>query len=188
VATEKTVDAGTEPLPNPPEPELEPPPEEDERPERTIEAWLLATFFGVGFTPKAPGTAASAATVLLWGVAAHYLAPAAQFPVALAVACLAIIAGIPCASIVCRETGRDDPQIVVVDEVAGQMITLLLAPTGWKALVAGFILFRIFDTLKPFPLRRLEKLPEGSGVMMDDVGAGIYGFVVMQLLLYFHLL
>jgi len=68
------------------------------------------------------------------------------------------------------------------------MITLLLAPAGWKALVAGFILFRIFDTLKPFPLRRLEKLPEGSGVMMDDVGAGIYGFVVMQLLLYFHLL
>jgi len=171
------------------EPQITPPEEtEDEAPERSHQAWLIATFFGVGFTPKAPGTAASAVTVILWGLAAYYLSPAAQFPVALGAACLAIIAGIPCASIVCRETGRDDPGIVVIDEVAGQMITLLLAPAGWKALLAGFILFRAFDMWKPFPLRRLEKLPEGSGVVMDDVGAGIYGFLVMQLLLYFHVL
>lgn len=183
--------SGTEPTAVPPEP----PPalaaadaEEDERPPRTIEAWLVATFFGIGFTPKAPGTAASAATVLLWAVAAHYLPPAAHFPVALAVVCLAIIAGIPSASIVARETGREDPQIVVIDEVAGQMLTLLLAPAGWKTLLAGFILFRVFDTLKPFPLRRLEQLPEGSGVVMDDVGAGLYGLMVMQLLLYFRVL
>lgn|GEM_PF-698047 len=155
---------------------------------RTYDAWLIATFFGVGFTPKAPGTAGSAATVLLWALAAYFIPPDYQFMVALLVACVAIIAGIPCASIVCRESGLDDPQIVVIDEVAGQMITLLLVPLGWKAFLAGFIIFRVFDMWKPFPLRRLEKLPEGSGVVMDDVGAGIYGLIVMQLLLYFHVL
>ena len=155
---------------------------------RTYDAWLIATFFGVGFTPKAPGTAGSAATVLLWALAAYFIPPEYQFLVALLVACVAIIAGIPCASIVCRESGLDDPQIVVIDEVAGQMITLLLVPLGWKAFLVGFIIFRVFDTLKPFPLRRLEKLPEGSGVVMDDVGAGIYGFLLMQLLLYFRVL
>lgn len=179
---------GTESSPTPPEPQLTPEETEGGLPERSYQAWLIATFFGVGFTPKAPGTAASAVTVLLWGLAAHYLAPATQFPVALGVACVAIIVGIPCASIVCRETGRDDPGIIVIDEVAGQMITLLLAPAGWQALLAGLILFRVFDTLKPFPLRRLEKLPEGSGVMMDDVGAGVYGFLVMQLLVYLRVL
>lgn len=176
---------GTEPLPDP---QPEPAQADDERPPRTIEAWLIATFLGIGFTPLAPGTAASAATVLLWALAARWLQPAAQFPVALGIVCGAIIAGIPCASIVARETGRDDPQIVVIDEVAGQMLTLLLAPVGWKTLLAGFILFRVFDTLKPFPLRRLEKLPEGSGVVMDDVGAGVYGLAIMQLLLYFRVL
>jgi phosphatidylglycerophosphatase A len=174
----------------PPEPELEPvvTDEDDERPPRTHEAWLIATFFGVGFLPKMPGTWGSGATVLLWALAARYLPAPYQFPVALAVVCAAIIAGIPAASIVCRETERKDPQIVVIDEVAGQMITLLLVPLGWKAFLAGFILFRVFDMWKPFPLRRLEQLPEGSGVVMDDVGAGFYGFLVMQLLLHFRLL
>jgi phosphatidylglycerophosphatase A len=174
--------------PLPPQPEnIAPEPEEDERPPRTVGAWMIATFLGVGFTPMAPGTAGSAATVLLWALWAHSMSPDYHFFVGLLVACVAIIAGIPAASIVCRETGLDDPQIVVIDEVAGQMITLLLAPLSWKAFLAGFILFRVFDTLKPFPLRRLERLPEGSGVVMDDVGAGIYGFLVLQLLLHFHL-
>jgi len=173
---------GTEPaaMPGPVEPEEHAP--------RTIWAWLLATFFGIGFTPLAPGTAASAATVLLWAAAARYLPAESQFGWTLGAACVAIILGVPCASIVCRETGRKDPQVVVIDEVAGQLLTLVLAPAGWKALVAGFILFRVFDTLKPFPLRRLEKLPEGSGVMLDDVGAGLYGLATMQLLVYFRVL
>jgi phosphatidylglycerophosphatase A len=162
--------------------------EEEDRPPRTVEAWLIATFFGVGFLPLMPGTWGSLATVLLWALAARFIRPELHFMVALLVACAAIIVGIPAASIVCRETGRDDPQIVVIDEVAGQMLTLLLVPLGWKAFLVGFILFRVFDTWKPFPLRRLEKLPEGSGVVMDDVGAGFYGFLVMQLLLYFHVL
>src|SRR5437016_3628395 len=134
LATEKTV--ATDPAnTDPNEPEVREAEDDELRyrpPEgtRTYDAWLIATFFGIGFTPKAPGTAGSLATVLLWALAARFIPADYQFMVALLVACAAIIAGIPCASIVCRESGLKDPQIVVIDEVAGQMITLLLVPLG----------------------------------------------------------
>jgi phosphatidylglycerophosphatase A len=86
---------------------------------------------------------------------------------------------------VARESGRKDPGFVVIDEVAGQMIALIAAPLDWKYLLASFILFRSFDIVKPFPLRRLERLPEGTGIMMDDVGAGLYALVLVQALHYF---
>ena len=73
---------------------------------------------------------------------------------------------------------------MVIDEVAGQMITLIAAPVAWKSLLIGFILFRGFDILKPPPLRRLERIPEGAGIVLDDVGAGLYGLAVLQLLLH----
>jgi phosphatidylglycerophosphatase A len=69
----------------------------------------------------------------------------------------------------------------VIDEVAGQMIALIGTPVTWKYLLASLILFRGFDIVKPFPLRRLESLPEGTGIMMDDVGAGIYSLLLLQL-------
>jgi phosphatidylglycerophosphatase A len=81
-----------------------------------------------------------------------------------------------------------DPQFVVIDEVAGQLIALIGAPFGWKTLLAGFILFRGFDIVKPPPVRQLEALPEGTGIVVDDVAAGIYAFAVMHLLLHFGLL
>jgi phosphatidylglycerophosphatase A len=74
---------------------------------------------------------------------------------------------------------------VVIDEVAGQMIALIAAPVNWKYMLAGFILFRSFDIVKPFPLRRLEELPGGTGIMMDDVGAGLYALALLQLWLHF---
>jgi phosphatidylglycerophosphatase A len=77
---------------------------------------------------------------------------------------------------------------VVIDEVAGQWIALLFVPVAWKTLLAGFILFRGFDILKPPPVRQLERLPEGTGIVVDDVAAGLYALLVMQLLLYFRLL
>lgn len=159
-------------------------PEATERAPRTVWAWAVATFGGVGFLPLAPGSWASGATVLLWALAARYLPAESQWGVALGVTCVAIIAGIPAASIVERETGKHDAQIVVIDEVAGQMLALVLAPAHWKSLLAGFILFRVFDTLKPPPCRRLERAPEGAGIVLDDVGAGAYAFAVMQLLVY----
>jgi phosphatidylglycerophosphatase A len=87
-----------------------------------------------------------------------------------------------------RSTGLKDPQFVVIDEVAGQLITLVAIPVSWKSLLLGFILFRGFDIVKPPPVRQLEHLPEGVGIVLDDVGAGLYALVVMQLVLHFGLL
>ena len=92
--------------------------------------------------------------------------------------------GIHPATVAARESGKEDPGFVVIDEVAGQMISLIAIPVDWKYLVAGFILFRGFDIAKPFPLRRLERLPGGTGIMMDDVGAGIYALALLQIWLH----
>lgn len=157
-------------------------------PRRSRGAWLIATFFGVGFLRPGPGTFASIVTVLLWALAARFIPLDAQPLVALALATLATLVGIPAATVVARESGRRDPGIVVIDEVAGQMLALVLVPARWKYLLLGLILFRAFDILKPPPLRRLEKLPGGAGIMLDDVAAGLYAFLVMQALLHFHVL
>jgi len=77
--------------------------------------------------------------------------------------------------------GRTDPGAVVIDEVVGQMITFLLLPHAtWKWLLAGFVLFRVFDVIKPFPARQAEQLPRGWGIMIDDVAAGLYGLGVLS--------
>ena len=91
--------------------------------------------------------------------------------------------GIPAATSFARAVQKKDPQQVVIDEVAGQLLTLAFAPLAWKPLLAGFILFRAFDMLKPPPIRRLEKLPEGTGIVVDDLGAGVYAAILLQLLL-----
>jgi phosphatidylglycerophosphatase A len=100
-------------------------------------------------------------------------------------AVIAIAIGIPAATRVARESRRKDPQFVVIDEVAGQLIALIAVPISWKTLLAGFILFRAFDTIKPPPVRQLEQLPEGTGIVVDDIGAGLYALAVMQLLLHY---
>lgn len=151
-------------------------------------AWLIATFFGAGRTPVAPGTAGSAAGVLLWFLLTRFIPAPIQAWVAAALAMIAVAIGIPAATRICRETRRKDPQVVVIDEVAGQLLTLVAAPVTWKTLLAGFILFRVFDTLKPPPVRQLEGLPEGTGVVVDDIGAGMYALIVMQLLLHYGVL
>ncbi len=100
----------------------------------------------------------------------------------------AVAAGIPAAGIVARESGRDDPSVVVVDEVAGQWIALVAVPLNWKYLLLGFILFRIFDIWKPPPLRQIETWRGGAGVVLDDVAAGIYARLTLGLLVYADLL
>jgi len=147
-------------------------------------SWLIATFFGVGHMYPGPGTWASAVTVALWWIAAHFIAPGWHVPAAILIAVAVTLLGIPPSTVVARESGREDPGFVVIDEVAGQMIALIGAPLSWNYLLAGFILFRSFDILKPFPLRRLEKLPGGTGIMVDDVGAGLYALVLLQLWLH----
>ena len=148
-------------------------------------SWLIATFFGCGRMRPGPGSWASAATVLLWWLISHSAGSRAQISIAVLLACLATAVGIPAATRVARASGVKDPSFVVIDEVAGQMIALIAAPVRWKTLLAGFILFRAFDIVKPPPLRLLEKIPRGAGIMLDDVGAGLYALVILQAALHF---
>jgi phosphatidylglycerophosphatase A len=161
-------------------------------------ARLTATFLGTGYLKPAPGSWGSAATVLLWWLIAHFLLsgglflgrPAQYYQpyICIALALFAIGIGIPAATLVARASGKKDPQFVVIDETAGQLITLIAASVAWKSLLVGFILFRAFDIAKPPPIRLLERLPEGTGIVVDDVGAGLYALAVMQLLLHFGVL
>jgi phosphatidylglycerophosphatase A len=146
---------------------------------------MIATFFGIGHLQPGSGTWASAVTVLLWWAASHRQQPGWQMTVALIASIAITLIGIPTSTVVARESRREDPGFVVIDEVAGQMIALIGVPVHWKYLVASFILFRSFDIVKPFPLRRLEELPGGTGIMMDDVGAGLYALVLLQIWLHF---
>jgi phosphatidylglycerophosphatase A len=148
-------------------------------------SWLIATFFGVGHLQPGAGTWAAALTVLLWWLAARAMPAGWQLPVGIAAAVAVTLLGILPSTVVARESGSKDPGFVVIDEVAGQMIALVGVPPHWKYLLASLILFRVFDIVKPFPLRRLEKLPGGTGIMMDDVGAGLYALVLLQAYLYF---
>jgi phosphatidylglycerophosphatase A len=151
-------------------------------------ARLVATFFGVGRLRPGPGSWGSLATVVVWGLLTHWITPAWQPMAALSLALLAVVLGIPAATRVARASGLKDPQFVVIDEVAGQLITLIAVPVSWQSLLLGFILFRGFDIVKPPPVRSLERLPEGTGIVIDDVGAGLYALAVMQALLHFGLL
>jgi len=151
-------------------------------------ATLLATVFGIGRLNPGPGSWGSAATVLLWSAVAYALPTSLRTPVLVAAAVLVALIGIPAATQVARASATKDPQFVVIDEVAGQLIALIAVPLAWKTFLAGFILFRAFDIFKPPPVRQLEKLPEGTGIVLDDVAAGFYALLVMQILLRLGLL
>jgi len=146
-------------------------------------ATAIATFLGIGRMHRGPGTWGSVATVLLWGAASYALPVGWRVPTNIALAILITLIGIPAATQVARASGLKDPQFVVIDEVAGQLIALIAVPLAWQTFLAGLILFRAFDILKPPPVRQLEKLPEGTGIVLDDVAAGIYALICMQLLL-----
>jgi len=142
-------------------------------------ALLVATVMGVGYAPFAPGTFGTAAGLLLWAVLPT--APAVQ-----ALAILALFAvGSWSGSVAERHFGRTDPGQVVVDEVMGMLITLFMIPVGWWGAVAGFLIFRVADVLKPFPANRLERLPGGFGVMADDAMAAVYANVALRVALMF---
>ncbi|HEY1159205.1 MAG TPA: phosphatidylglycerophosphatase A [Terracidiphilus sp.] len=151
---------------------------------KTLWAWTIATFFGAGLGKPGPGTWGSVAAVLLWAACARFLHPTPQvLLIALAAGIvLSIALGVPAATIAARESGRHDPGFVVIDEVAGQWIALLFSPFDWRHALIALILFRLFDITKPFPARQLESLPEGWGIVFDDVAAGLYALGVASLL------
>ena len=144
----------------------------------TTLARIIATWFGCGYVPKAPGTAGSLAALAMAWVLHHYTG--LQLGAFALLATLLIPFAVWAAHVTSQVTGLKDPQIVVVDEVVGQWIALAGAFTlNWKSWLAAFVLFRLFDVWKPFPIRRLERLPGGVGIVADDVMAGFYGALVL---------
>lgn len=141
-------------------------------------ARLIGTWFYLGYFPKGPGTAGSLGALLVGLPLAMYFA---WPPVAFALmAAVLLVPGIWAADRMATEGGKKDPQTVVVDEVIGQWIALAGAPAlNWKYVLAAFVLFRAFDIWKPQPVRALERVPGGAGIVLDDVMAGMYGALVL---------
>ena len=138
-------------------------------------ALLISTVGGVGHAPLAPGTVASALTALALGV----LSPSR---LALVVFLLAVIlVGTWAAQEAERSLGGKDPGAIVVDEVAGMALAVLTVPLTPAVLIAGFVLFRVFDIVKPYPANALQRLPGGVGVMIDDLVAGLYALLLLLL-------
>ncbi len=154
---------------------------------------FFATVCGVGYLPKAPGTWGSLVGIALyWGLSNIPGQPALDiylhntyyvlrqgWPIGIVVALVLAFLGVAAANRVAKFTGKKDPQFIVIDEVSGQLFTLLfaLAPANWKYLALGFILFRVFDIWKPFPARQAESLPGGWGIMADDWIAALYAAI-----------
>lgn len=139
-------------------------------------AYGLGTFFGCGYSPIAPGTAGSLAAVLI-AIALH------NRGILLLAAAALLVPAIWAAGKVAQYEAKKDPQIVVIDEVLGQWITLAgTATLNWKSVLAGFVFFRLFDIWKPPPVRQLEALPAGIGIVADDLMAGLYGALAIVLL------
>jgi len=149
---------------------------------RTWWAWIVGTACGAGFMKPGPGTYGSVCAVIVW-FAVSRVVPYHWLPVVtLGMAALATAIGIPSATRVARESGRKDPQIVVIDEVAGQWLTLIFCLPQIPFALLGLLCFRVFDILKPPPVRQLERLPEGTGIIVDDLAAGVYGLIALTLL------
>ena len=142
-------------------------------------AVALATWFGCGYFPWGPGTAGSLAAILI-AAALHAWLGAGRITLAVLVLVL-LLPGIWASTHTARILNTEDPGMVVVDEVLGQWLTLLgAAALNWKTFLAAFALFRLFDIWKPWPIRRFESFPEGTGIVADDLAAGIYGAVVLS--------
>jgi phosphatidylglycerophosphatase A len=153
---------------------------------KTKLAFLLSTWFYTGYAPVAPGTAGSLAAVVIAFFLHRYLGLAPwHFAV---LAAVLFYPAVQASTVAARVSARKDPGFVVVDEVIGQWIALAGASAlNWKAYLAAFALFRLFDIWKPAPVRQLEALPEGLGINADDAMAGVYAALVLRLAGWFNL-
>ncbi len=149
----------------------------------TTWAWVAGTVFGIGLLPGGPGTWASLAATLLWFFAARAAGlPALALSSATMAAALIVTGiGVTASNIVARETGSEDPGHVVIDEVAGQWFTLALTPVDIGHALLAFAFFRLFDITKPPPIRQLERLHGGLGIMMDVVAAGVFALIACDI-------
>jgi phosphatidylglycerophosphatase A len=157
---------------------------------KTLWAWIVGTFFGAGLLKPGPGTWGSVAATLLWciWVIPHtrsaypgeidLVYSVNELSTLLAVILVTAI-GIPAATRIAKESGREDPGHVVIDEVAGQWLTLVICRPDWPHALVALALFRLFDITKPWPIRKLEALPGGWGIMLDDLAAGLFGLIAL---------
>jgi len=143
---------------------------------------LIATSLGIGYIGKGAGTVAAVACSVCWYLA--YRNGYQPIPSLLITVAITLI-GIWSSNVVAQIWGKD-PARVVIDEVAGMCISLLFIPVSIKYVIAALILFRFFDIAKPLFIRKLEKFPGGWGIMLDDVLAGIYANIVLQIVLWFR--
>jgi phosphatidylglycerophosphatase A len=138
-------------------------------------SYIIATAFGCGYIPKIPGTVGSLLAVLIYWF----------YPVdtnaLITISLVLFFVGVPVATIVEQSEGKDSGKIVV-DEITGQVLTFAFIPFSGINVILGFILFRIFDIWKPYPINISQKLPKGWGVMIDDVLAAVYANIILQIL------
>ena len=142
--------------------------------------YLVGTFGGTGYAPIAPATAASFAVCVIWGL----VAPVPLWLQVLLIAAVTAV-GIPVSDRLAKLNGREDPRLVVIDEVAGMLVTYFgVAAVGWGGWLVGFFWFRFFDIFKPLGVRRLERLGGGVGIMADDLAAGVYACLATHVTLW----
>ena len=145
------------------------------RPAASPDGWVLLAAWGpCGFSPVAPGTVGTLGAVPLWWALAH--GPRAAL---FAVAALLFVVGVAAAGHAGRYWGVTDASPIVIDEVVGYLVTVALVPFSWPAAALGFVLFRAFDVLKPWPVSALDRVKSAWGVMLDDVAAGLYAMLLL---------
>ena len=143
-------------------------------------AFIIWTAGFAGLVPAAPGTAGSVVGLVLL----MFVRTTRNDWIELLVLLIVVTVGIWSANLAERHYRREDPGEIVIDEVAGMMLTLLWIPSGWGTFAIGFLAFRFFDIVKPFPARLAERLPRGWGVMAHDLVAGLYGYACVRSLLW----
>jgi len=140
---------------------------------------IFVTFFGIGYFPLAPGTLTSLIIVILYKVFLFKL----NWPYYLLLLISIFLTGVYTSSKYCTQLNKEDPRSAVIDEVLGQLVVMFRLPPNWIILLAGFFLFRFFDILKPFFIKKTEKFPKGWGIMIDDIVAAAYAGIILNLYL-----
>jgi len=138
---------------------------------------ILATFFGVGYFPLAPGTITSFIIVILYKYYLHSL----SWPLYLILLIFCFFIGVIASTKYSSDLREKDPRKIVIDEACGQLFVLFQLPDSWLLLILGFFLFRLFDIIKPYPVNKAEKLTKGWGIMMDDIVAAVYAALILYI-------
>lgn len=140
---------------------------------------IIATCFGIGYFPVAPGTFTSFAVVLLYKFFLYKL----EWPYFLLLVLILFFSGVMISTRIAAELKSKDPRIIVVDEAAGQLLILFNMNPSWFNVLLAFFLFRFFDIIKPYPIKKVENFPRGWGIMMDDIVAAVFGGILINVYL-----